>query len=311
VELTAELVGRLVPGDVVVVTGIVKALSATCNTGRQGGGERKSGLLNLVIEGIGLQNVSRGGSVSGAGGEFQSDVVSCLTEQDVGLISSVANGGDCFYELVHSLCPLILGHESVKIGLLLALFGGCSGEESNKRPDVHCLIVGEAGMGKSQLLRACAEVSPKGIFVTGNTSSTSGLTVTLAKDGNGEFSLEAGALVLADMGVCCIDEFDKLTAEQSALLESMEQQTISIAKAGIVCTLSSRTSILAAANPVGGTYKGNRTFSENVKLSGPLLSRFDLIYVLLDNPADRDDMIAQHVTCQGSTLDNRGTCGEM
>jgi DNA helicase MCM8 len=323
IELTEELVERVVPGDVVIVTGTVKALSSESITGRgsrQKGRGRESGLLVLLIEANAIENVSRGGRRPESSGteptagdsnateddtSHKSDVVACLTPEDIAQIRHVALVPNCFYDLVHSLCPMIFGHELVKAGLLLALLGGNSNATAAPTPmgpnpcsiraDIHALVVGEPGMGKSQLLQACAAVAPRGVYVSGNTTSTSGLTVTLAKDSNGEFSLEAGALVLADRGVCCIDEFDKLTAEHSALLEAMEQQSISIAKAGIVCTLSSRTSILAAANPKGGTYNRSRTIQENVKLSSALLSRFDLIYILLDNPEVSDDLIAEHV----------------
>jgi len=139
-------------------------------------------------------------------------------------------------------------------------------------------------------------VSPRGVYVCGNTATKSGLTVTMNKDQGGEHSLEAGALVLADRGVCCIDEFDKMSCDQAALLEAMEQQSISVAKAGIVCTLSARTAILAAANPIGGHYNRNKTILENLNMKAPLLSRFDLVFILVDKPnGGHDDAIADYV----------------
>lgn len=129
------------------------------------------------------------------------------------------------------------------------------------------------------------------MYVCGNTSTTAGLTVTLTRESGGNYALEAGALVLADQGCCCIDEFDKMTTQHQALLEAMEQQTISIAKAGIICSLPARTSILAAANPVGGHYNRAKTVSENLRMGSPLLSRFDLVFILLDQPNE--------VSCEG------------
>ena len=141
------------------------------------------------------------------------------------------------------------------------MFGGTQkwASDSNKiavRGDTHCLIVGDPGLGKSQMLQAVANISPRGVYVCGSYSSTSGLTVTLLREGSGDNVLEAGALVLADQGCCCIDEFDKMGQEHQSLLEAMEQQSISIAKAGIICSLPARSSVIAAANPVGGSTGG-------------------------------------------------------
>jgi DNA helicase MCM8 len=147
------------------------------------------------------------------------------------------------------------------------------------------------------MLQAAANIVPRGVYVCGNTTTTSGLTVTLSKDGaSGDYALEAGALVLGDMGCCCIDEFDKMGSQHQALLEAMEQQSISIAKAGIVCSLPARTSILAAANPAGGHYNKAKTVAENLKMGSALLSRFDLVFILLDKPDEEMDMmLSEHV----------------
>lgn len=146
-------------------------------------------------------------------------------------------------------------------GLTLALFGGSQKIIDAKgtlgmRGDIHVLIVGDPGLGKSQLLQSLASISPRGVYLCGSYASESGLTVAIHRDsGSQDYTLEAGALVLSDQGMCCVDEFDKMTKEWQALLEAMEQQTISIAKAGIVCNLPARSSLVAAANPVNGHYE--------------------------------------------------------
>uniref|UniRef100_A0A6I8SDY5 DNA helicase MCM8 n=1 Tax=Xenopus tropicalis TaxID=8364 RepID=A0A6I8SDY5_XENTR len=147
-----------------------------------------------------------------------------------------------------------------------------------------------------QLIAVC-NVAPRGVYVCGNTTTTSGLTVTLSRDSaTGDFGLEAGALILGDQGICGIDEFDKMGNQHQALLEAMEQQSISLAKAGIVCSLPARTSIIAAANPVGGHYNKGKTVSENLKMGSALLSRFDLVFILLDTPnEDHDHLLSEHV----------------
>ncbi|CAF1608874.1 unnamed protein product, partial [Didymodactylos carnosus] len=211
--------------------------------------------------------------------------------------------------LVQSLCPGIYGHEIVKAGLLLGLFGGRtkSDDSSGKIPirgDPHILIVGDPGLGKSQLLHSCVNVAPRGIYVCGTSTTTAGLTITLHKDTGGDMVLDAGALVLSHQGCCCIDEFDKMSTQQQVLLEVMEQQCVSIAKAGIIASVPARTCVLACANPVGGHYDKSKTVAENLKMKGPILSRFDLVFILIDRPNDELDFrLSEHVLA----MHNRST----
>ncbi|CAL8096570.1 unnamed protein product [Calicophoron daubneyi] len=169
-----------------------------------------------------------------------------------------------------------------------------------RRSASHVLVVGDPGLGKSEMLRAAASLAPRVIYVCGNTASAAGLTVSTVREGSengGGFGLEAGALVLADQGCCCIDEFDKLACDPAVLLEAMEQQTISVARGGLVANLPARAAVLAAANPVGGHYDSTRRLEENLRIAPALLSRFDLIFVLLDRPDEvADRLLSEHVT---------------
>lgn len=176
--------------------------------------------------------------------------------------------------------------------------GGTRNAKDRKtaRANSHVLLVGDPGLGKSQLLRATASVAPRSVYVGGNTATATGLTVSMSKDSSGGYALEAGALVLADEGVCCIDEFDKMGTDTQALLEAMEQQSISIAKAGIVCNLNARASVVAAANPIGGHYDSAKSVHENLNMKAALLSRFDLVFILLDRPdEERDRLLSSHI----------------
>ncbi|KAF0700369.1 Aste57867_9074 [Aphanomyces stellatus] len=291
VELTEDLVDSCVPGSIVTICGAVKAVNSEVHSGRYGKQAQATSLYVLYIVANSVVNLNQS--------ESSKEDLSEFSPQDLDAINSIAHMDHVFDRLIHSFCPGIFRNELIKAGLLLALFGGAKKKEENTvftRSDSHVLLVGDPGLGKSQMLRAVSMITPRGVYVGGNTATTTGLTVTMVKDSSGDYALEAGALVLADQGVCCIDEFDKMACDYQALLEAMEQQSISIAKAGIVCNLNARTSVIAAANPSGGHYNRGRSVSENVKMKAALLSRFDLIFVLLDRPdASRDQMLSEHV----------------
>ncbi|CAH3017482.1 unnamed protein product [Porites evermanni] len=294
-ELTADLVDSCVPGDMVTITGVAKVTTSEENRNRN----NKDKCMFLLYIHANAVNNNKGNTSSG---EQTSGLSMEFSIKELYAIQEIQAQDNLFRLIVGSLCPSIYGHELVKAGLVLGLFGGTQRYLNDKnripvRGNPHILVVGDPGLGKSQMLQAVSNVAPRGVYVCGNATSTSGLTVTLSKEGSsGDYSLEAGALVLGDQGCCCIDEFDKMGSQHQALLEAMEQQSISIAKAGIVCSLPARTSILAAANPVGGHYNKAKTVSENLKMGSALLSRFDLVFILLDKPDEEmDSMLSEHV----------------
>lgn len=224
-----------------------------------------------------------------------------LTEEDERDIRALSRDPDIVNKIVHSIAPSIYGHTDIKTAVALSLFGGVSKEAAGKmsiRGDINVLLLGDPGTAKSQVLKYIEKTAHRAVFAIGQGASAVGLTASVRRDPmTAEWTLEGGALVLADKGTCLIDEFDKMNdQDRTSIHEAMEQQTISISKAGIVTTLQARCAIVAAANPIGGRYNSTVPFSQNVELTEPILSRFDILCVVRDtvDPSE-DERLAKFV----------------
>lgn len=292
----ADLVDKVSPGDRVFVTGIYKA-----NPVRLMARQRKvKTAFRTTIEVVHFRKVGNK--------RLHDDSTHLrLTPDRVDKLKALAKEDDIYVKLANSLCPSIFGHLDVKKGVLLQLFGGTRKEAPGKasdpklrhfRAEANILLCGDPGTSKSQILQYVHKLVPRGQYTSGKGSSAVGLTAYVTRDvDTKQLVLQTGALVMCDGGICCIDEFDKMSdSTRSVLHEVMEQQTLSIAKAGIVCQLNARTSVLAAANPVQSEWDKNKTVLENIKLPDTLLSRFDLIFLLLDpNSEEYDRRLALHL----------------
>ncbi|MDG6939322.1 MAG: minichromosome maintenance protein MCM [Nitrososphaerota archaeon] len=281
-ELLGDLVNRARPGDRVVVTGVVRAdPESAIGAGRQTTFRTRLETNDLDVRGKELEQIM-------------------ITPDDEAAIRRIAESPTAYEDLIKSVSPSIYGFETQKEAALLVLVGAPQRslpDQTTIRGDLNLLLVGDPGTAKSELLKYVARLAPRGLYTTGRGSTAAGLTAAVVKEKSGLMMLEAGAVVLADLGVACIDEFDKMRPEDRGVLhEVMEQQTVSVAKGGIVATLNARTSILAAANPLLGRYDPYKNIYENVNLPIPLLTRFDTIFIVRDNP-DRttDERLATHI----------------
>jgi len=292
--LNIELAGRdLVdiarPGDHVAIVGVVRALAPTLP--RVG----KLRVFRLHLDANYIDVLSK---------EPEAAIVSPEEEQT---ILELAQDPWVHRKVIRSIAPSIYGYEHVKEAIMYLLFGAVLKQlpDITIRGDLNVLLIGDPGTAKSQLLQYVARIAPRGLYTSGRGTTAAGLTAAVLRERGGGMTLEAGALVLADKGVACIDEIDKMRPEDRvAIHEAMEQHTVSVAKGGIVATLNARTALLAAANPALGRYEPYRTVAENIALPVTILSRFDLIFVLRDVPEkEADTRMTEHIL----DLHKRGT----
>ena len=301
-----ELVDSCRAGDRVEVCGIFRSTPVRANP-------RQRALKNLYKTYLDIVHVKKidkrrlGGDVTTLEHELaekdqEVEQVRKITAEEEAKIKEISERDDLYEILARSLAPSIYEMDDVKKGILLQLFGGTNKtftKGGRYRGDINILLCGDPSTSKSQILQYVHKIAPRGVYTSGKGSSAVGLTAYITRDiDTKQLVLESGALVLSDGGVCCIDEFDKMSdATRSVLHEVMEQQTISIAKAGIITTLNARTSILASANPINSRYDPNLPVTGNIDLPPPLLSRFDLVYLILDKVDESiDRQLARHLT---------------
>ncbi|MHC1585069.1 MAG: minichromosome maintenance protein MCM, partial [Candidatus Syntropharchaeia archaeon] len=283
VDVEDDLSGMVVPGDRVIISGILRSRPRQTQFG-------KSTFFDVYLEGNAIEMEET---------EFEELKI---TKEDEKEIKRLKNDPDIYNKIIRSIAPSIYGYEEIKEAMALQLFSGVVKilpDGTRIRGDIHVLIVGDPGIAKSQLLSYVVKLAPRGIYTAGKSSTSAGLTATAVKDefGDGRWTLEAGALVLADKGMAAVDEIDKMRKDdRDSLHEAMEQQTISVAKAGIMATLKSRCALLGAANPKYGRFDVNEPLAYQIDMPPTLLSRFDLIFTLMDKPSESHDRkIAEHI----------------
>lgn len=283
VVLKDDLTGTCRCGDRVIIAGILRVQRRATSNGKAASLDIYLLANHITVEDKEYENTE-------------------ITEEDKNMIKQLARDPDIYSKLIKSLAPSISGYNEIKEAIVFQLFGGITRTMEDGirlRGCMHVLLVGDPGVAKSQLLRYSANLSPRGIYTIGTGASAAGLTAAAVKDQfqDGRWVLEAGAFVQADKGYVAVDEIEKLQAkDQAGLHEALEQQTVSIAKAGIVTTMNARCSCLAAANPKYGRFDRYEGLAEQIGLSPPLLSRFDLIFIILDEPDPRRDAtVAKHI----------------
>ncbi len=277
----SEIVDLARPGDHVSIVGIVRAFAPS----RPGIGKLRVFILHLDAN-----------SIEVLGKEPEARPPSSEEEEK---ILAIAKDPEVHTKIMKSIAPSIYGYDHIKEAIMYLLFGGVSKQltDITIRGEMNALLIGDPGTAKSQLLQYVAKIAPRGLYTSGRGTTAAGLTAAVIREKGGSMSLEAGALVLADKGIACIDEMDKMRPEDRvAIHEAMEQHTVSVAKGGIVATLNARTALLAAANPALGRYEPHRTVAENISLPVTILSRFDLIFVLRDVPnKEADAKMSDHI----------------
>jgi replicative DNA helicase Mcm len=284
VNVEDDITGEVTAGDHVQVTG-------TLRLDQRGSEREQSPMFDVYMDGL---------TVTIEDEQFED---MDITDADKKQIVELSNEPDIYETMVGAIAPSIYGYEMEKRAMIFQLFSGVTKhlpDGSRIRGDLHVLLIGDPGTGKSAMLQYIKNIAPRSVYTSGKGSSSAGLTAAAVRDdfGDGQqWTLEAGALVLADQGIAAVDELDKMTSDdQSAMHQALEQQSISVSKAGINATLKSRCSLLGAANPIYGRFDEFEPIGEQIDLEPPLISRFDLIFTVTDNPdEEKDTELAEHI----------------